>query len=284
MNTRYTLSGKPGNIFILGILLGPVLTILLSIVYTYIVVYNPFIYLTLLVFIGFLLGIAVIQHTVVLLAKCRSRVSSFIYGTIVGLFAIYSVWASFIFVMFRRDGIPIDLIDLLKNPLFIFATAKSIAVEGYFSIFSTPIKGIALWAIWTIESLGILTAGIVAGIAALDEQVFCEDCKKWAEDTNFGLTLGVQDVDAAKNICETNINALLDLPHTQNLNSNHVKLKIHQCPTCKQLTTLTVEAVGCWLNEKGEQKSEIKYSSPLYILHAHNHAAFLNKKAEASGS
>jgi hypothetical protein len=36
MNTEYKLSGKSGNIFIVGILLGPILVTLLSIIYAYI--------------------------------------------------------------------------------------------------------------------------------------------------------------------------------------------------------------------------------------------------------
>ena len=51
MNTEYKLSGKSGNIFIIGILLGPILVTFLSIIYAYIDVYNPIVYLTLLVFI-----------------------------------------------------------------------------------------------------------------------------------------------------------------------------------------------------------------------------------------
>lgn len=50
MNTEYKLSGKSGNVFIVGILLGPILVTLLSIIYAYIDVYNPIVYLTLLVF------------------------------------------------------------------------------------------------------------------------------------------------------------------------------------------------------------------------------------------
>lgn len=54
MNKEYKLSGKAGNLWLVGVLLGPTLAILLSIIYSYIDVYNPFIYLTIIVYIGYL--------------------------------------------------------------------------------------------------------------------------------------------------------------------------------------------------------------------------------------
>ena len=72
MNTEYKLSGKSGNIFIVGILLGPILVTLLSIIYAYIDVYNPIVYLTLLVFIGLLFGIISVQKLVIHLSQSHS--------------------------------------------------------------------------------------------------------------------------------------------------------------------------------------------------------------------
>ena len=126
MNTEYKLSGKPGNTFIIGIVLGPILVILLSIIYAYIDVYNPFVYFTLLVFIGLLIGIIIVQKLVIRLSKCRSTSSSIIYGIITGLFGIYASWSTFLYVMLQKEDLPMELLDILQSPSFVFEIAKSI--------------------------------------------------------------------------------------------------------------------------------------------------------------
>ena len=88
MNVEYKLSGKSGNIFFIGLLLGPIFIALLAIIYAYIDVYNPLVYFTFIVFLGLLFGIVLIQKIVIKLSKCRSETSALIYGTIVGLFGV----------------------------------------------------------------------------------------------------------------------------------------------------------------------------------------------------
>ena len=99
MNQEYKLSGKAGNLWLTGILIGPLFAILLSILYSYIIVYNPFIYLTILVYAIYLFCIFLVQKLVIRIAKCRSRASYFKYGALVGVFAVYINWCTFLFVL-----------------------------------------------------------------------------------------------------------------------------------------------------------------------------------------
>jgi hypothetical protein len=187
LNTEYKLSGKSGNIFIVGILLGPILVTLLSIIYAYIDVYNPIVYATLLVFIGLLLGIIIIQKLVIRLSKCRSKGSSIIYGIVTGLFGVYASWCAFLYVMFRREDLPVELLDLMLSPSLVFEMAQSLSVDGYYTLFGTTVKGGFLWFIWIVEAIGILGAGALGGLAIMHEEIFCEDCNRWAEDIDFAM-------------------------------------------------------------------------------------------------
>jgi hypothetical protein len=211
MNTEYKLSGKSGNIFIVGILLGPILVTLLSIIYAYIDVYNPIVYLTLLVFIGLLVGIFIVQKLVIRLSKCRSKGSSIIYGILTGLFGFYASWCTFLYVMFRKEDVPMELLDLMLSPSLVYEMAQSLSVDGYFTLLGGgTVKGGFLWFIWIVEAIGIIGAGALGGLAVIHEEIFCEDCNRWAEDINFDMRLAIDNKGITKEIIETDIEKILN--------------------------------------------------------------------------
>ena len=278
MNTEYKLSGKSGNIFIVGILLGPILVTLLSIIYAYIDVYNPIVYLTLLVFIGLLFGIIIVQKLVIRLSKCRSKGSSIVYGIVTGLFGVYASWCAFLYVMFRREDLPVELLDLMLSPSLVFEMAQSLSVDGYYTLFGATVKGGFLWFIWIVEAIGIIGAGALGGLAVMHEEIFCEDCKRWAEDIDFNLRLAIEDKDLAKKTIESDITKLLDLPIYTGTNSEHIKVNLHQCSKCLNTSTIDVDFMSYETNDKGETKEKNEDFSEVYILNLNQIKQFIDKK------
>lgn len=278
MNTEYKLSGKSGNIFIVGILLGPILVTLLSIIYAYIDVYNPIVYLTLLVFIGLLFGIVIVQKLVIRLSKCRSKGSSIVYGIVTGLFGLYASWCAFLYVMLRREGLPVELLDLMLSPSFVFETAQSLSVDGYYTLFGATVKGGFLWFIWIVEAIGIIGAGALGGLAVMHEEIFCEDCNRWAEDIDFNLRLAIEDKDFAKKTIESDITKLLDYPIYTGTNSEHIKVNLHQCSKCHNTSTIDVDFMSYETNDKGEIKEKNEDFSEVYILNLNQIKQFIVKK------
>ena len=278
MNTEYKLSGKSGNIFIIGILLGPILLTLLSIIYAYIDVYNPIVYLTLLVFIGLLFGIIIVQKLVIRLSKCRSKGSSIVYGIVTGLFGVYASWCAFLYVMFRREDLPVELLDLMLSPSLVFEMAQSLSVDGYYTLFGATVKGGFLWFIWIVEAIGIIGAGGLGGLAVMHEEIFCEDCKRWAEDIDFNLRLAIEDKDLAKKTIESDITKLLDFPIYTGTNSEHIKVNLHQCSKCLNTSTIDVDFMSYETNDKGETKEKNEDFSEVYILNLNQIKQFINKK------
>jgi hypothetical protein len=282
MNTEYKLSGKSGNIFIIGIVLGPFLVILLSIIYAYIDVYNPLVYFTLLVFLGFLFGIIVVQKLVIRFSKCRSTSSSIIYGVVTGLFGIYASWSTFLYVLIQKEDLPMELLDILQSPSFVFEMAKSISVDGYFTLFGTTVKGGFLWFIWIVEAIGILGAGALGGLAVMHEEVFCEDCNRWAEDINFDLRLAIEDKDAAKVLIDTTIEKILTFRKLENPNSEHIRVNLHQCSKCRNTNTIDVDLMTYETNDKGEVKEKNEDFSSVYVLSTSQFNLFVAKKNEVT--
>ncbi len=278
MNNAYKLSGKSGNIFILGLLIGPILITLLCIIYSYIDVYNPFVYFTLLVFIGLLFGIILIQKLVIRLSKCRNVTSSIIYGLVVGIFGIYANWCSFLYVMLSKNNFPIDLTELMLNPSMIYEITNALSEEGYYDVFGFTVKGGFLWFVWIVEAIGILGAGALGGLLVLHEEVYCEDCNRWAEDLNFDLRLAIENKDLSKQIIESNIIKILDFPIYEGENSEHIRVNLHQCSKCQSTSTIDVDLMTYETNDKGEIKENNEDFSEIYILNNSQLKKFTNKK------
>lgn len=278
MNSEYKLSGKSGNIFIVGLLLGPILVTLLCIVYAYIDVYNPVVYLTLLVFLGLLFGIIITQKIVIKLSKCRSKNSAIVYGLIVGLFGVYSSWCTFLYVMFRKENLPIELLELMSNPSMIYELANTLSVDGYYTLFGMEVKGGFLWLIWIIEAIGIVGAGALGGLTVMHKEVFCEECNRWAEDIDFNLRLAIEDKETAKKTIETEISNILDYPVYDGANSDHIKVNLHQCSKCRNTSTIDVDLVFYATNDKGEIKENKEDFSKVYILNTTQFSQFIDKK------
>jgi hypothetical protein len=279
MNTEYKLSGKSGNIFIVGILLGPILVTLLSIIYAYIDVYNPIVYLTLLVFIGLLVGIFIVQKLVIRLSKCRSKASSIIYGILTGLFGFYASWCTFLYVMFRKEDVPMELLDLMLSPSLVYEMAQSLSVDGYFTLLGGgTVRGGFLWFIWIVEAIGIIGAGALGGLAVIHEEIFCEDCNRWAEDINFDMRLAIDNKGITKEIIETDIEKILNFDKLENLNSEHIKVNLHQCSKCQNTNTIDIDFMTYETNDKGEVKEKSEDFSSVYILSTNQFNLFVNKK------
>jgi hypothetical protein len=282
MNIEYKLSGKSGYLFIVGLLLGPILMVLLSIIYAYIDVYNPFIYVTILVFIGLFLGILLIQKMVIRLSKCRNINSSIIYGILTGLFGLYSIWCAFIYVMFQRENIPIDLYDIILSPSLVYNTANNLSILGLYEIFGISIKGGLLWFIWIVEAIGIIGAGAIGGFAAIHEEVFCEDCNKWARELNDDIRLAIENRDEAKKIIDTDIEKILSFEIQENLNTEHIKVNLHQCSKCQNTNTVNVDFITYETNQKGEVKEKSEDFSSVFVISANQLNSFVNKKNKTS--
>ena len=283
MNQEYKLSGESGTIWIVGIAMGSILAVLLSIVYAYIDVYNPFIYLTLLVYIGYPFGIVLIQKLVIRVSKCRNLTSAYIYGALVGLFALYANWCTFLFVLLQRYEETVPLTDLMLNPGLVYEMASLISVDGWYELFGSSISGWFLWLIWIIEAIGVILAGVIGGPSVMHEEVFCEDCNRWVEDIEFDLRLSATDESQITASLNDDISLLTNLPVSDRMETPHLRVNLHHCSECNNLSTADIDLMTLKQNDKGEIEEDHEDFSPVIILSKHQYQKFLDKKEEPVG-
>jgi hypothetical protein len=248
MKNEYKLSNNRGNIFIVGLLLGSLFTLISTIIYNAIELVSPIFFLTLILYAGYLFSIVFIQKIVIRISKCRSKESALLYGSIVGLFAVYINWASFINMLLNKQGYDVSF---FQSPSDLFNYMVDLSKVGYFSVFGMKVSGFLLWIIWIIESAGIFLAGIFGGETVLHEEVFCENCNTWTDEIELKQYLSVPNEASKAAILNGDIQLLLRQPLSNSNDSKHLKLNIHHCSKCNKTSTLDIDLVTSEIDDKG---------------------------------
>ena len=263
MKNEYQLSNNRGNIFIIGLLLGPLLAFVCTIIYNAIELVSPIFLLTIIIYGAYLFSIVFIQKIIIRFSKCRSKESAMLYGIIVGLFAIYINWTSFTNMLLDKEGINISF---FQSPAFLFNYMVDLSRVGYFSVFGMKVSGFVLWIIWIIESAGIFLAGVYGGDTVLHEEVFCENCDKWTEEIEIKQYLSVPNEASKAAILNGDIQLLLRQPLSNTNDSKHLKLNIHHCSKCNKTSTLDIDLVTSEIDDKGKRKETAEDYSHVMVI------------------
>ena len=200
-----------------------------------------------------------------------------------GLFGVYSSWCTFLYVIFRKEDLPVELFDLMLSPSIVYEMAQSLSVEGSYTLFGITVKGGLLWFIWIVEAIGIIGAGALGGLAIMHEEVFCEDCNRWAEDIDFNLRLAIQDKNSTKNSIELDVTSVLDYPIYTDKNTEHIRVNLHQCSKCLNTSTIDIDFITYETNDKGEITEKNEDFSEVYILNLNQVKKFIDKKSSHNG-
>jgi hypothetical protein len=112
----------------------------------------------------------------------------------------------------------------------------------------------------------------------MHEEVFCENCNRWAENLDFNLPLTIEDKDFARKLIESDVTKLLELPVHTDSNSDHLKVNLHQCSKCSNTCTIDVDYLSYSTSDKGEIKEKSEDISKVYVLDSHLLNRFISKK------
>ena len=284
MATEYKLSGALGNLPIAGPLIAIPVCFILSLVYSYIDVHNPLVYLTGLAWAGHMVALVALLSIVRGVGKCRNRAAMLGMGLFVGVMSLYFNWVCFSHAFLgMAEGVESPgLMAFLMDPAAVKDLAGAINENGWFSLAGDqPIKGTFLLVIWIIEGGGIVLAGLFGGHLATHEVVFCEGCGVWADDLDLGVRLvppvEQQTLDQA---IAGDVSVLLGLAPSDPLSSPVLGLNFNVCPQCQQTITLDFDQVELSLDKKGELKVDTSDLSPVFVLTPTQLASF-KKLAES---
>lgn len=268
MNTSYQLSGKSGSIWSVGLLISLPLALLTSWLYGLILYYNPLVYLSILLWVGFMFCIGFNLRMTARFGKCRSEAQAKSLGVIFGVASLYLSWAFFLGSMLAPL---VSAWDLLGSPSAMWEMIKITGGEGYYSIFGIDVKGFVLWAIWIIEAIGIVGVARLAAKSSIHEEVFCEACNQWVEEQNDVFRTEVPEQGVLAKAIAGDVDAVLSLSHhstkgDEAAGSQVLRFNYKHCASCNSLATLDWDLVGFKTNSKGEMETDEEDISPVFIL------------------
>lgn len=247
----YKPSGKFGlGAPILMVLGGIVAVAILAGVYALAIFYIPFIYINFFLTIGFGFACGVVVSWLGKVGKSRSPGLNLAIGFVVGLVALYAHWAIWILALSEWSV-------FLLNPSDLFETMRLITLEGAWGIFGWTPSGFALWAIWGIEALIIVGLTVLISSGSGNE-VFCERCNQWAEETKLQpRQIGENAEQIVNQLVEGgDIAPLNALPAAVGSDAGFFQSTIASCERCGDLHALTVELVAVQVDDKGEESKE----------------------------
>ncbi len=256
----YKASGKVpvSSLVIAAAVLIP-LGIILGAVYSAAVVYLPFIKLRGLVtfFFGILLG--VIAGKLCYALKYRSRFMTAL--TLIGFVSIayYTCWAVHPALVIGPGELgPAFIPTMIQgfNPLAIAAWANYIFEEGIWGMGNNggALSGWGVVAVWVIEFLFIYGMAFVTGMGAYGNKPFCENCKRWNDETEDLAVLPVATTDPAwVQVRNGDFDSLKKLQMVPNRDGSYVELRLADCPTCDESDYLSAIGIVLTMND-GELK------------------------------
>lgn len=251
--TYYQPSGKApfgGIVATLGVGLGP--GILLAVVYAYILVYLPFVYLRILAPFGYSVGLGFIISLGLQAGKIRNPAVNLLLVVGISLISFYFAWTVWVFAVLQHSGTEnVAVLDVLASPLTAWKVILQFNETGVWGIKGTMFSGAFLGLIWLLETIIILFGPMLGGLAA--NAPFCETCDCWTVETK-----GVREFKCAVSrdeIKETmrrkDYGRLLSYPRIMN-DSVFYRVNVHGCSKCRLLNVLKLEEVHLKLDENGK--------------------------------
>ena len=264
MNYEYELSGKPGNIYSLGLLAGILPTLIITAAYT-LLNKLPFVYVSIIGWAFYLWILYYLQQKIVHLSKCRSKDHSLTYGIIMGVISIYLNWVFFSYSMLSGSGIDYTLFDLLINPGAILDVMQIVSNAGY-EVRNLRINGGSLEICWLIESGGILAVCAYGGRKGTHKKVFCEECNNWTDIYDIYSRRQCPDSEELDKILWEDLSGLIALPVATPSDPYQLKVNLSICNECNNLHTLDLDLISYELDHNGKIKEKSEDLGPVYKI------------------
>ncbi|MFK7747848.1 MAG: hypothetical protein AB8B65_05635 [Kordia sp.] len=191
MHTQYYKpSGKTNSKSFLYLLLAILIAApILTVVYTYAVLYIPIVYLNVGCVIGIAFGLGFAANFVVGLGKVRNQLVAILFGLIIGIAGLYFSWI--IWVYYHLNASPyIDIthLELLESPEALWDVIWKINEQGTWGIgrnANAYLSGRLLTTVWGIEAIAFIGTPIFFAFTKANDPYLEED-DNWADTTKIG--------------------------------------------------------------------------------------------------
>ena len=249
---------QSGAVPILGLLLVLIVAGAMSVVgviYTYIVVWIPYVYASFLATFGFGAVVGFAVGFAARLGKIRNTLVVGILGVLAAVPAYYAAW---MFDPLARIGLEDGVI--LLDPAGIFAWMQLLYDNGSWGIAGIDaVKGPVLAGMWLIEAGIIFTLSGWCATTMISDLPFCERCRCWVNQQEDVRRLSLIDVELAvlDRLTAGHVDGFANMAVADDSEEQHLRLDLACCPTCPECNVLTIQLVKAVANKKGEVEIEI---------------------------
>lgn len=266
----YQHSGKIGFSPLLLIFAGIPLIILLSIIYSYLVLYIPISgYITILLLAGFAFGITMIVSRLAGIGKCRSAIAITIFGALAGFVALYFAWVSFLYALFARfaPAEEVTVAQLILNPFMLYNAVMFVNENGWFSIKGATPTNIVLWIFWAIEAVVIVGAPALFAASSMKNEMFCESCNKWcgATATRFRSLPAAIEAGGVKGVDSVALAALPELPQKS---VPCIQEELLKCPACAKTQGLRFSRITYKADKNNKLHENVEKIEGVVLTHS----------------
>ncbi|MBT3381673.1 MAG: hypothetical protein HN742_35615 [Lentisphaerae bacterium] len=238
---------------LMGLALGSLAALLLSIPYAYITVYVPFVFLNIIATaaLGGLTGLCAAKAA--RKGDLQSPAAYVTIGLVVGVAAEFWNWVFWIFAISRQEL-------LTFQPSVIVAVARNILPEGTWGMSSgTNITGIPLLCVWVVEGAIIIIACAAAALEGLKSYLCCPKCTTWFNTATKTLTYDVPAAlpDVVDEFSRLQFACLADLQPVEAAGADrYLQLDLFFCPECSEFGCFSFTSVEMVKKKDKTEKKE----------------------------
>ncbi len=265
MFEQYRPSGKIGPLGIPAMLItGVSLGLILGIIYTFLLVWIPFIYINFLATGALGVGLGMGVDMAARFGRVRNAAAAHFFGFVAGMAGLYAAWA---WDGVARSGAD-DSIPALWNPIHLIGYMQVFYETGFWGFKDTAISGLPLAAIWVLEALLVLGAStLLAGSTA--STPFCESCNAWTEEAQaFKRLMPPDDPEPLTQLSDGDLSALNQFTACQDVPDQSVRLDLFACPECAETRFLTVNLSRITVDKDGDSSEQVTTIIERMVLNA----------------
>ena len=250
----YKHSGKMTPLGVIYMLLfGIIGAIVLSLIYCYATIYIPFVYINFLLTLCYGGAVGLIVAIGAKKGKIRNIKLLIGIAIIIGVFAEYTNWVSWIYVFTKHKVFTLSLVKIKS-------LIELMAVTGVWSIKGSVVKGASLYIIWVVEAAIIIGASAYGAFAHLKSVPFCEDCNEWVNKKrkiSFREPI-LNQFDARMRLERMDYEPITSLKPVGIDSKAYTEIELRDCPICNQKHYITVKSIIINEISKGRKKKETK--------------------------
>lgn len=240
-----------------AVVIGGVLTLVLSFLYAVALVYNPSAYLGLA--LPLLYGAAAGGVVAALGRRFKTRNARVlaIAGTTVAMLGYLLSWIPWEWFALTHMGSEIDVVAVLFPPSF-FAMLGFIYENGAWTLghSADAVSGVLLGAIWLLEAVAVLGASAVTSYGMGSHGVFCETCETWCtQQKDLFRHEGALGAEITRLLDARDLSILKTARRASPGASAWIETALTGCP-CGATNTLFVEQVTRTADGRGKSRIE----------------------------